>query len=191
MRLNLLGRSLLYTCPAPFTYEMTSPTHFLLSYGLGVAKYIPPTIDHCYYTLYMMYYHKITLLPYIWCNSNNTNNNTCTAGRILEELLNLLGRQHILLLLLLLIIIIIMIISILIMIIIVIWGNTNRVVSKGPLYDSNTKTVTLLMFAGWNIQAQSNYRCIFLGPVLPPIRKSGFWEQPRLIRPRVYSSESW
>ena len=30
---------------------------------------------------------------------------------------------------------------------------------------------------------------IFLGPVLPPICKSGFWEQPRLIRPRLYSSE--
>ena len=33
------------------------------------------------------------------------------------------------------------------------WNNTNRVVSnrvvsKGPLYPSNTKTVTLLMFAG-------------------------------------------
>ena len=33
------------------------------------------------------------------------------------------------------------------------WGNTNRVVSnrvvsKGPLYPSKTKTVTLLMFAG-------------------------------------------
>ena len=35
----------------------------------------------------------------------------------------------------------------------------------------------------------SNYRYIFLGPVLPPIRKSGFWEQPRLIRPRLYSSD--
>ena len=45
------------------------------------------------------------------------------------------------------------------------------------------------MLAGWNIPAQSNYRYIFLGPVLPPIRKSGFWEQPRLIRPRLYSSE--
>ena len=74
------------------------------------------------------------------------------------------------------------------------WGNTNRVVSnrvvsKGPLYPSNTKTVTLLMFAGWNIPAQSNYRYIFLGPVLKPIYKSGFWEQPRLIRPRLYASE--
>ena len=29
-----------------------------------------------------------------------------------------------------------------------------------------------------------------LGPVLPPIRKSGFWEQPRLIRPRLYASET-
>ena len=37
--------------------------------------------------------------------------------------------------------------------------------------------------------AQSNYRHIFLGPALPPIRKSGFWEQPRLIRPRLYASE--
>ena len=58
-------------------------------------------------------------------------------------------------------------------------GNTNRVVSnlvvsKGPLYPSNTKTVTLLMFAGWNIPAQSNYRYIFLGPVLKPICKSGY-----------------
>ena len=26
------------------TYEMTSPM-FLLSYGLGVAKYIPPTVS--------------------------------------------------------------------------------------------------------------------------------------------------
>ena len=26
-------------------------------------------------------------------------------------------------------------------------------------------------------------------PVLPPICKSGFWEQPRLIRPRLYGSE--
>ena len=74
------------------------------------------------------------------------------------------------------------------------WNNTNRVVSnrvvsKGPLYPSNTKTVTLLMFAGWNIPAQSNYRHIFLGPVLAPIRKSGFWEQPRLIRPRLYASD--
>ena len=72
------------------------------------------------------------------------------------------------------------------------WGNTNRVVSnrvvsKVPLYPSKTEIV--IFFAGRNIPAHSNYRYIFLGPVFPPICKSGSWEQPRLIRPRLYASE--
>ena len=45
----------------------------------------------------------------------------------------------------------------------------------GPVYPSEA-TVTICV--------------VFLG-VLPPSCKSGVWEQPRLIRPRYYSSDEW
>ena len=51
--------------------------------------------------------------------------------------------------------------------------------------------VFFFLFAGRNIPAHSNYRYIFPGPVFHPICKSGSWEQPRLIRPRLYSSDKF
>ena len=60
---------------------------------------------------------------------------------------------------------------------------------KGRFIPPKPKLLDFVFFAGRNIPAHSNYRYIFPGPVFPPICKSGSWEQPRLIRPRLYSSD--
>ena len=62
-------------------------------------------------------------------------------------------------------------------------------IKRAALSLQNQNYYICCFFAGRNIPAHSNYRYIFLGPVFPPICKSGSWEQPRLIRPRLYSSE--
>ena len=64
------------------------------------------------------------------------------------------------------------------MIIIVIWGNTNRVVSKGPLYDSNTKTVTLLMFPGEISRHKATTDAYFWGRSCPQFANLVFGNNP-------------